>query len=97
MRQPCVYILASGMRGTLYVGVTGNLVQRLDEHRNDVVAGFTAKYGVHRLVWYELHPDLASAIHRETCIKRWKRVWKLRLIEDLNPGWRDLSGDVVDH
>ena len=96
MRQPCVYILASALRGTLYVGVTGDLVNRLDEHRNDVVEGFTPKYGVHRLVWHELHPDFASAIHRETCIKRWRRVWKLKLIESFNPEWRDLCADVVD-
>jgi len=95
MKQPCVYILASAMRGTLYVGVTGDLVNRLDEHRRDVVPGFTNRYGVHLLVWYELHPDFASAIHRETCIKRWRRVWKLRLIEAFNADWRDLWNDVA--
>ena len=95
MKQPCVYILASAARGTLYVGVTGDLVKRIDEHRSDVVPGFTSRYGVHRLVWYELHSDFASAIHRETCIKRWNRVWKLRLIETSNPQWRDLCDEVA--
>lgn len=90
MKQPCVYILASQRNGTLYVGVTSNLVKRVWEHKNDAVEGFTKRYGVHTLVWYEVHPDMASAIRREKAIKEWQRAWKLRLIEATNPQWQDL-------
>ncbi|WP_293388518.1 GIY-YIG nuclease family protein [Nevskia sp.] len=85
-----VYILASERNGTLYVGVTSNLVLRIWQHRNDEVAGFTKRYQVHRLVWFEPHPDSISAITREKQIKEWKRAWKLELIESSNPQWRDL-------
>ncbi|MCO6442366.1 MAG: GIY-YIG nuclease family protein [Nitrococcus mobilis] len=90
MRQPCVYLLASRRNGTLYTGVTADLVQRTWEHRNHMVAGFTKKYGVDRLVWYEVHETMDSAIRREKAIKEWKRAWKIRLIEQTNSEWADL-------
>jgi putative endonuclease len=94
-RQPCVYILASKRNGTLYTGVTSNLVKRVWEHKNDLVEGFSNKYGVHTLVWYEKHETMESAIYREKCIKHWERAWKIRRIERLNPGWKDLYQDLV--
>jgi putative endonuclease len=97
MKQPCVYILASGWNGTLYVGVTSDLVKRVWEHKNDVVPGFTRKYRIHDLVWYEQHPAMDSAITREKAIKEWKRAWKIELIEQANPKWRDLYPDIIDH
>ena len=90
MKQPCVYILASKRNGTLYVGVTSNLLQRVWQHKNDMVEGFTKRYGVHTLVWYESHETMESAIMREKAIKEWKRAWKLRMIERDNPEWLDL-------
>ena len=95
MKQPCVYILANRRNGTLYVGVTSDIVRRVWQHKNDLAQGFTQKYRVHTLVWYELHADMASAIGREKAIKEWKRAWKLELIEASNPGWRDLYGEIV--
>ncbi len=89
-KQPCVYILASDRNGTLYVGVTSDLTKRVWEHKNDLVPGFTKRYGVHDLVWYELHDSMESAISREKTIKEWKRQWKLELIERENPEWKDL-------
>jgi len=89
-KQPCVYILASARNGTLYVGVTSNVVKRVFEHRSNAADGFTSRYGVHDLVWYELHHTMASAILREKQLKEWKRAWKLRLIEGGNPAWADL-------
>lgn len=80
-KQPCVYILASKRNGTLYTGVTSNLLKRIWEHKNDLVDGFSSKYGVHTLVWYEMHETMASAIEREKAIKNWKRVWKMKTIE----------------
>jgi len=94
-RQPCVYILASAIRGTLYIGVTSDLVQRVWQHKENVVAGFTRKYRIHTLVWYERHPTMHSAITREKALKAWKRVWKIELIETMNPEWRDLYPDIV--
>jgi putative endonuclease len=88
--QPCVYILASERNGTLYIGVTSDLIVRMWQHKNDVVEGFTQKYGVHRLVWYEPHATMESAITREKSLKKWNRIWKLRLIEQSNLEWRDL-------
>lgn len=88
--QPCVYILASKQNGTLYIGVTSNICKRIWEHKNDVIKGFTQKYQTHLLVWYELHPTMDSAISREKSLKKWNRIWKLRLIEQLNPDWLDL-------
>ena len=95
MKLPCVYILASKQNGTLYVGVTSNLVQRVWQHKNDLVEGFTKRYGVHTLVWYEVHESMVSAISREKAIKEWKRTWKLELIEKGNLGWRDLYEEVT--
>ena len=87
---PCVYILASRRNGTLYVGVTSDLVQRVWQHKNDLADGFTKQYGVHRLVWYEVHGSMENAIVREKAIKKWRRDWKIELIEEGNPGWVDL-------
>ena len=84
-KLPCVYLLASKRNGTLYVGVTSDLVKRVWEHKDDFVAGFTSKYGVHLLVYYELHEDMLGAITREKQIKKWNRSWKLKLIERDNP------------
>ena len=95
MKQPCVYLLASQRNGTLYCGVTTNLVKRVWEHKNDVVDGFTQRYGVHHLVWYEVHDTMDSAISREKAIKEWQRKWKLQLIEGMNPLWKDLYDDII--
>jgi len=94
-KQPCVYPLASRKNGTLYVGVTSNLIKRVWEHKRNVVPGFTGKYSVRSLVWYELHEDMTSAIQREKAIKNWKRAWKIRVIEEKNPQWRDLYPDSL--
>jgi putative endonuclease len=80
-----VYIMASQRNGTLYIGVTNNLIKRVYEHKSDLVDGFTKKYDVHKLVYYEQTDDVKSAIEREKCLKKWKRQWKLRLIEKMNP------------
>jgi putative endonuclease len=93
--QPCVYILASKKNGTLYIGVTSDVVKRVWEHNNDFVEGFTKRYGVHILVWYELHETMESAIVREKALKNWKRAWKLELIEVSNPDWLDRYGELV--
>ncbi len=85
-----VYILASQRRGTLYIGVTSNLIKRVYEHKNDLVDGFTKKYKVHRLVYYEVTGDVETALSRERQMKKWNRVWKIRLIEENNPEWADL-------
>ena len=94
-KQAAVYILASQRHGTLYVGVTSNLVKRVWEHKNNVVEGFTKKYSVHTLVWYELHESMESAIQREKAIKNWKRDWKIRMIEEQNLDWHDLYPGIV--
>ena len=94
-RQPVVYILASKPNGTLYIGVTSDLVKRAWEHKNDSVDGFTKRYGVHRLVYYELHGDMLSAITREKQLKKWNRAWKLELIETQNPDWNDLWDGIT--
>ena len=88
-----VYLLASRRNGTLYTGVTSNLVRRVAEHRSGVFGGFTDEYNVHRLAYVEAHDDMRDAIQREKRIKRWRRAWKLRLIEASNPAWRDLYAD----
>lgn len=88
--QPAVYILASQRNGTLYIGVTSNLVQRIWRHKNDLVEGFTEKYGVHSLVYFEQLDDMPNAIAREKQLKKWNRAWKLSLIEKQNPTWQDL-------
>ncbi len=94
-KQPAVYILVSKRNGTLYTGVTSDLVKRVWEHKNDMVEGFTKRYSVHRLVWYELHENMESAISKEKRIKEWKRTWKLQLIERDNPNWQDLYHNIV--
>ncbi len=81
IKHPCVYILSSRRNGTLYVGVTSGLIKRVWEHKNDLVEGFTKRYAVHDLVWYEVHEIMESAIGREKAIKEWKRNWKLEMIE----------------
>ena len=95
MRDYYVYILASDRNGTLYVGVTNDLARRVYEHRNDLIEGFTKRYGVHRLVWFEVHGDINEAILREKRIKKWNRSWKLRLIEEMNPDWIDLTEKLM--
>ena len=95
VKQPCVYLLASRRNGTLYIGVASDIVKRVWEHKNDVVAGFTRRYGVHTLVWYEIHENMESAISREKTIKGWKRPWKLELIEQENPQWNDLYDSLI--
>jgi putative endonuclease len=95
VKQPCVYVLASKRNGTLYVGVTSDLVKRVWEHKNGFVEGFTKKYQVHQLVWYEIHETMGSAIQREKAIKEWKRDWKVRLVEERNPDWRDLYEEIA--
>ena len=94
MKQPCVYILASKRNGTIYVGVTSSLVKRVWQHRNHVAEGFTKRYHVDRLVWYELHETMESAIRREKALKEWMRAWKVALIEKSNPEWVDLYGSL---
>ena len=94
-RLPCVYLLASKRNGTLYTGVTSNLVKRIWDHRHLTTDGFTNKYGVNSLVWYEVHETMESAICREKAIKNWKRAWKIKVIEKSNPQWRDLYDDVL--
>lgn len=89
-----VYILASKRNGTLYVGVTSNLVQRIYQHKQGLVKGFTDKYKVHHLVYYEVHREAESALTREKQLKKWKRSWKIRLIEEANPYWRDLYDEI---
>lgn len=89
-----VYILASDRNGTLYIGVTNDLIRRIYEHKSKVVRGFTSRYGVDRLVWFEVYDDPATAIAREKEIKKWRRAWKLRLIEESNPQWLDLCEQI---
>ena len=94
-RIPSVYILASQPNGTLYIGVTSHLVKRIWEHKNDLGDGFTKKYHIHTLVWYELHDDMESAIQREKQLKKWNRQWKIRLIHEMNPAWNDLYETII--
>ena len=94
-KQPALYILASKRNGTLYIGVTSNLVQRIWQHRNDQAAGFSQRYHVHQLVCFELHSDMEQAITREKRIKKWNRKWKLRLIQERNPQWIDLWEQLI--
>ncbi len=93
-KQPAVYILASGPRGTLYIGVTGWLNHRTWEHREGLVEGFSKRHGVKYLVWYELATDFPTAIVREKQLKKWNRAWRIELIEKGNPHWQDLSREV---
>jgi putative endonuclease len=92
--RPCVYILANRRNGTLYVGVTSDLRRRVWEHKADVIEGFTKRYGVQMLVYAEFHEAMDGAILREKQIKSWRRAWKIMLIEQSNPAWRDLSDDI---
>ncbi|MFM8342013.1 MAG: GIY-YIG nuclease family protein [Methylomonas sp.] len=95
MKKPTVYILASKRNGTLYIGVTSNLIQRIWQHKNDLTLGFTQKYHVHQLVYYEQYQDMTAAISREKQLKKWHRAWKIELIEKTNPQWRDLWLDII--
>jgi putative endonuclease len=99
-KNPCVYILASRRNGTLYIGVTSDLNQRVALHKQDLIEGFTKKYRVHQLVYYEMHETMEAAIQREKRLKEWRRLWKIRLIESFNPEWADLfdekTGEVFD-
>ena len=90
MKAPAVYILASKKNGTLYTGVTSDLIKRIWQHRNNQIEGFTQKYAVHDLVYFEQHSEMSAAILREKQIKKWKRAWKITLIEKQNPQWDDL-------
>jgi putative endonuclease len=90
-----VYMLASRPRGTLYIGVTGDLVRRAWEHRRGAVPGFTSRYRVRRLVWFEVFDDFTAAIQREKTLKHWLRAWKIVLIERANPTWRDLYEEIA--
>ena len=95
MKMPCVYMLASKRNGTLYVGVTSDLVQRVWQHRSELAEGFTRRYGVRRLVWYEIHETMESAILQEMALKKWNRAWKIRLIRETNPTWKDLYDAIA--
>ncbi|MES2157390.1 MAG: GIY-YIG nuclease family protein [Pseudomonadota bacterium] len=94
-RPGYVYLMASGQNGTLYLGVTSDLVKRAWQNRNGFGGQFSAKYRCHFLVWYEAHDDIQEARQREVRMKKWERAWKLRLIEDMNPQWRDLFDDIA--
>ena len=94
MKRPCVYILASKPHGTLYIGVTSDIAKRSWEHGSDAVDGFTKRYDVHRLVHVEFHDTMADAIWREKQMKKWRRAWKIELIEKGNPQWRNLTEDI---
>jgi putative endonuclease len=95
MKQAYVYILANKKHGTLYLGVTSNLVKRVYQHKTNIVEGFTEKYNVKNLVYFETTPCIASAIQREKQLKKWNRAWKIRIIEEFNPEWKDLYNDIV--
>jgi putative endonuclease len=95
MKQPAVYILASERNGTLYIGVTSDLIQRIWQHKESLAEGFTKKYDVKMLVWYEQHETMESAIAKEKAMKKWLRKWKLATIEKTNPDWRDLWPEII--
>ena len=95
LKRPCVYILASRRNGTLYIGVTSDLALRIWQHKSNAVAGFVQDYGVHRLVFVEFHDSMETAILREKQLKKWRRAWKLELIESRNPQWRDLYDELA--
>ena len=95
-KQPAIYILASKRNGTLYIGVTSDLPQRIWQHRNDVAEGFSKDYQAHLLVYFELHISMEAAIVREKQLKKWERQWKIELIEKNNPYWRDLYSEILD-
>ena len=95
MKQPCIYIITNRHNTTLYIGVTSNLVQRISQHKNKLVKGFSAKYNLNKLVYFEQFEDMDNAILREKRLKLWKREWKNRLINEINPNWRDLYPDLL--
>ncbi|GAC19145.1 GIY-YIG nuclease family protein [Paraglaciecola arctica] len=95
MKQPCIYILTNDNNSTLYIGVTSNLVQRIYQHKNKQLKGFSFKYNLTKLVYFEQLEDMDSAILREKRLKKWNREWKNRLINELNPSWEDLYFDLV--
>lgn len=92
---PCVYMMTSDRNGTIYIGVTSDLLSRVWQHKNNVAVGFTKKYFAHQLIWYEPHENMESAISREKALKKWNRIWKLRLIEQFNPEWQDLHEQLT--
>jgi putative endonuclease len=91
----CVYLLATRKNGTLYIGVTSDLTKRIWQHKNKEIEGFTKKYAIDKLVWFEQHPNAESAITREKQLKKWTRAWKIQLIEETNPDWQDLYGTIA--
>ncbi|MFT3671518.1 GIY-YIG nuclease family protein [Aestuariivirga sp.] len=93
-KQPAVYIMSDRKHGVPYIGVTSALWTRVSEHKSGTLAGFTSQHGLHRLVWYEHHHTMQSAIHREKQLKKWKRRWKLEMIDRFNPEWRDLHEEI---
>ena len=95
MKTPCLYIITNKTHGTLYVGVTSDLVQRIWQHKNGLIEGFSKRYGLKMLVWFEQHESMESAIVRERNVKYWRRDWKIQLIEESNPTWRDLYSDIL--
>lgn len=95
-KHPAIYFLASQRNGTLYIGVTSNLVKRIWEHKEGVVEGFTKDHGCHILVYFEQHMEMSAAIQREKQMKKWNRAWKIALIEKENPGWRDLWPEIIE-
>ena len=95
MKQPCIYILANKPRGTLYIGVTSDLKARIWQHKNEVVQGFSQKYALHYLVFYEMHETMLEAIQREKQLKKWNRDWKVKLIEGFNENWADLYSQII--
>src|SRR2546430_14016457 len=95
IKKPSVYILANKRNGTLYTGVSSDLPDRVYKHKTDAFDGFTKQYGIHMLVWFEEHDRMEDAIIREKQIKKWRRQWKLELIESVNPTWRDLYEDIA--
>jgi len=95
VREPCVYIVASGRAGTLYTGLTSDLTVRVHQHREGLIKGFTYRYGIKRLVWFERHETMEAAIVREKQLKKWNRGWKLALIEEHNPQWDDLAVTIL--
>ena len=94
-KTPCVYILTNKRNGTVYIGVTSDPAKRIWQHKNNLEEGFSKKHQTHRLVYYEVHGDMYHAITREKQLKKWKRIWKLRLIENKNPKWEDLYAEVI--
>ena len=95
MKRPAVYILASKKNGTLYIGVTSNLAQRIWQHKNHIISGFTENYNVSVLVYFEQYDDMVNAITREKALKTWNRAWKVKLIEKINPAWDDLYKNII--